>query len=339
MIEVSIPTTTSVNDYLLYNLEIQVTKTMSDTYKVSKRYSDFVEFKKSLETSLNSSIPYTLPSKYTNFYKSSEKIIDERKLGLTDFLSGILNDINLRSHDVVLNFLNLPRTTFVELAEDNLTKRNNFLNSSTEEEIDSSSKWLDNIRDVKSLLQDVRSKMFTNANIIGCKKSLDSSKHRIDHLKSYLSQTQELGHGEINRRKDLLNQLIRDYEELSSLFTGLSLTTINKTPLNTNKNTQRQQDEQFRSTSTRRTLGKPKETHITQTMDNKQLLQQQQLTLSKQDQDLDGLRSIIQRQRQIGTAINEELGIQNDLLNGLRDQVDQSEQKIAVAKRKIGRIL
>ncbi|ODV86576.1 hypothetical protein CANARDRAFT_217971 [[Candida] arabinofermentans NRRL YB-2248] len=307
MIDVSIPTVTALDDYLLYNVEVTISNDNKGTYKVSKRFSDFVEFKKRLEHALQRPIPYGLPSKYSSLYKRTDMITNERKQGLTQFLHGILNDNDIRSHSTVLAFLGLPEM--------------NLLTSSTAVVIDSSAKWMDNLKALKSILQDVRSKMFSNSNIVDCKKSLNACQARIEQLREYLKVQNELGQGELRRRTEMLDSNVRDYDELSSLLIDLSVTPTTRAPLN------------------QRTLGKPKETEFTKSLDNPALLQQQQLQMAQQDQDLEGLRGIIQRQKQIGTAINEELGIQNDLLKGLRNQVDSSEDKMNNARRKINKIL
>ncbi|GMF99554.1 unnamed protein product [[Candida] boidinii] len=74
-------------------------------------------------------------------------------------------------------------------------------------------------------------------------------------------------------------------------------------------------------------------------MDNSELHQYQQQTMQSQDEDLIVLRKIIERQRQIGHAINEELNIQNEILDGFNSQVDESSRKITYAKKKISKIV
>lgn len=45
------------------------------------------------------------------------------------------------------------------------------------------------------------------------------------------------------------------------------------------------------------------------------------------------------RQKQIGVAVNEELSIQNELLDNLNQEVDQSTAKMRVAKNRVNKIL
>ncbi|GME82971.1 unnamed protein product [Ambrosiozyma monospora] len=262
----------------------------------------------------------------------------------------ILQDEKLRTNRIVLTFLNMPASVFAEIDSEKIKARNNNLlqqtaGGSKDIVIDSAQKWLDVVRDTKSLLQDVRSKLFSNLNLIDCKKKLNAAKSRLDALSSYLVTSKEsIGAGELKRRRDLLTNLNNDYNDLNSLTVGLKLNTSTNGHNNdrTATDTRSSRKELFLSGSAsegRRVLGKPKETSFTRQFDNKQLMhQQQQVLMKRQDQDLESLRGVIQRQRAIGTAINEELAIQNDMLGGLNDQIDQSQVKMNHAKQKINRL-
>ncbi|ESW98693.1 hypothetical protein HPODL_04306 [Ogataea parapolymorpha DL-1] len=303
MVEVRIPSTMVLNDYHLYNIEIQFESGVQ-VHKLSKRFSDFVEFKKELEDSLHKTIPYSLPSKFTALYQSRATTIEQRRVGLAEFLNGLLNDEQLRTHKLVGEFLYLPENTFTQ-----------------EKEVPrlSQIEWLEVSKEVKSLLQSVRSKLFAKqANLFECKRILDTCEARIDQLNKYV-HNDELGAGEVRRRKALVDQQRHECNELRVLSRGVATATEKPT--------------------FKRSLGKAKETEATKPLDNEQLYQQQQLLMNKQDTELDQLRSILNRQKQIGLTINEELSVQNELLQGLENQVDSSQQKMNSAKKKIGRIL
>jgi hypothetical protein len=71
---------------------------------------------------------------------------------------------------------------------------------------------------------------------------------------------------------------------------------------------------------TGRVLGK--ETERTRELDNEGVLQLQRQMMQSQDDNVDELRKIIIRQRELGTQINEELEVQNDLLRLADEEAD-----------------
>ncbi|KAG7848911.1 hypothetical protein KL941_001729 [Ogataea angusta] len=198
-----------LNDYHLYNIEIQFRPGVH-VHKLSKRFSDFVEFKKELEDSLHKTIPYSLPSKFTALYQSSASTIEQRRVGLAEFLNGLLNDEQLRTHKLVGEFLYLPENTFTQ---------------EKEEQILSQIEWLEVSKEVKALLQSVRSKLFAKqANVLECKRILDTCEAKIDQLNRYV-HNDELGAGEIKRRKAIVDQQRHECNELRVLSRGVATAT------------------------------------------------------------------------------------------------------------------
>lgn len=339
-IKVSIPTVTQVGSYSLYDLEIeiQLNKFKVERFRISKRYSDFVTLRKYLESQHATQLP-DLPSKYASLYKRNETLLNERKVGLMNFATSLLNDRQLRAESEVLYFFNIPKSTIVELNMLNADK------SRTEEKsiglsiskIDSAQQWMEVYRTIKSLLQDSRTKMFNKGNVVEIRRNLKTAETNADLLKSYLTTTQELGSGEIRRRKELLLSVTKEITELNDMLRTMKLTDLaEKAPYSSvNAN------DLFKThnSSGRRTLGRIKESAQTKKLDNQGLLQVQQNEMQDQDQSLSALRDMIIRQKQIGIAVNEEIGIQNELLDSLNQEVDQSTNKLKVAKGKINKIL
>ena len=81
-----------------------------------------------------------------------------------------------------------------------------------------------------------------------------------------------------------------------------------------------------------------KETNETRERDNAGLVQLQKQKMADQDLDVDELTKIIQRQKELGVQINEELEVQSEMLRRTDEDVDRVQGKINVAKRRIGKI-
>lgn len=345
-IKVSIPTVTEVGSYSLYDLEIAVKLNQFKIvrYRVSKRYSDFLQLKNELEEK-NLELP-DLPSKYSSFYKRNETLINERKTGLKEFSNIILNNPILRAEPIILNFFGIPKSTIIEVnmlnGESTHTKSAKITSVVN---IESAQQWMEVYKNVKSLLQDSRAKMFSKGNIIEIRKNLKILESDIELLKKYLNDTQEIGMGEIRRRKDLLDSLIKELTDLNTTLYSMNFNTSPssssrpQSSVSLNSNSSNGTNELFKTTGSRRTFGKVKETHETKKLDNLGLFQMQKQEMKNQDQNIDALKEIIMRQKQIGVAVNEELSIQNELLDNLNQEVDQSTAKMRVAKNRVNKIL
>jgi regulator of vacuolar morphogenesis len=342
-INVSIPSTTTVGTYILYDLEIILVfnKFRSERYRISKRFSDFIELRKQLINLKFINLP-ELPSKYSSFYKNNEILINERKMGLNNFIQVLLDNSELRIIENVLAFFNIPKSIMIEFNILNTTSNESEKNEIIEtkknvNKIDSAQQWMDIYKLIKSLMQDSRTKMFNSGNVIEIRKNLKNCEDKLYLLKVYLSNTKELGIGEIRRRKDLLNSLNKELTELNNMLQNMKF----NEPINEKNNDKELLFNTYgkNTGSGRRTFGKAKETEETKSHDSKGLLQMQEQKMQLQNEDLDVLKDMIVRQKQLGIAVNEELTIQNELLKGLNQQVDQSTNKLNVAKSKVNKFL
>ncbi|KAB8343076.1 hypothetical protein FH972_022670 [Carpinus fangiana] len=89
----------------------------------------------------------------------------------------------------------------------------------------------------------------------------------------------------------------------------------------------------------RRVLGGPlKETDRTRELDNEGVLQLQKQIMQEQDLDVGDLTKVVQRMKEMGVQINNELELQNEMLGLLDQDVDRVEGKIGVAKKRLGKI-
>ncbi|TPX37495.1 hypothetical protein SmJEL517_g00728 [Synchytrium microbalum] len=89
------------------------------------------------------------------------------------------------------------------------------------------------------------------------------------------------------------------------------------------------------SPKTSRRFGAAQETDVTRPLSNEGVLQLQQQIMATQDGEVDALLSIVRRQKQIGSAISEELDNQNQLLT----EVDQGVDRTRIGVKKIGKQL
>ncbi|KAJ1920353.1 hypothetical protein H4219_001328 [Mycoemilia scoparia] len=82
----------------------------------------------------------------------------------------------------------------------------------------------------------------------------------------------------------------------------------------------------------------PQETDMTRTMDNQEVLQLQTTMMDTQDKHVASLSHTLQRQREIGLSIGQELEMHNQLLDELSEDIDRTGNKLNAAKRQINRI-
>lgn len=97
------------------------------------------------------------------------------------------------------------------------------------------------------------------------------------------------------------------------------------------------------TTSFTRTLGAKsnepiRESDVTRSLDDRGLMSSQQTQMDAQDRHLEGLAAVLRRQKAMGLAINQELSEQTELLDELDGQVDQTQDKMRQADRKMDKL-
>lgn len=85
-----------------------------------------------------------------------------------------------------------------------------------------------------------------------------------------------------------------------------------------------------------RVLGK--ETNRTRALDNRGVVQLQQQMMQEQDEDVMVLARAVAKQKELSIAINQELAEQQEMLNGLDEDVDRVQGKLDVAGKRIKKI-
>lgn len=164
-----------------------------------------------------------------------------------------------------------------------------------------------------------------------------------------------LGEGELRRRKDLLVNARKEKDGLEDLLNAMAA----KGRIDNAVASIEDKEALVGGASNRkparsgRVLGK--ETERTRELDNQGLLQLQRQTMDDQDQDLEELRKIVARQKELGIAINGELQVQNDLLRLADEDADRYvwllvnireqmltfyrlQRKVDIGKKRLGKI-
>jgi len=82
----------------------------------------------------------------------------------------------------------------------------------------------------------------------------------------------------------------------------------------------------------------PQETAETRPLDDTGLVQMQDTQMNDQDQQLRFLSTILKRQQHLGTAISTEIAEQNDLLDGLNNDVDRVTSNLGSARKLMNKV-
>lgn len=135
-----------------------------------------------------------------------------------------------------------------------------------------------------------------------------------------------LGDGEMRRRKDLVGAAKKEKDGLQNLLQNMTLKSASTNTAN--HYPERHSEGLFggagaSSPLTSRNGGRVvgEETEETRELDNEGVLSLQKEYMEEQDISVEELRKIIARQKELGIAINSELGLQNEMLGMVDDDV------------------
>lgn len=299
---------------------------------VMKRYSDFDQLVSNLSKDLGISVndfPLELPPKKLISFRSGN-LVNERKVGLTKFLNGLIRDTEFQNHPFVHEFLGLPIN--FKLSNSSVSASANGGGHierfpSDFKSIDGNS-WLQYTRQLKCSMLDSQQKpeLLSSTEKIRAKENINNvirpNLSKLENSLAYLFQLKQIDPLEKKKRQLMLSEISQELESLYSI-------------LQSNARAKRDLFEY----SSRRVIGKQaEETNETLPLNNNELLQKQQQIHKQQDQEVEQLRKIIQRQRQIGEVINNEVTEQNEILDQLNEDVEKSSNKLKNARSRIRRI-
>ncbi|ETN36281.1 uncharacterized protein HMPREF1541_08558 [Cyphellophora europaea CBS 101466] len=364
-VEISIPNASTRSEpklHTIYNITLRLPLR---SYNVQKRYSDFVDLHSSLASVTGQSPPATLPAKsWFSRTVNNPELTEQRRQGLETYLQTINTtpDTRWRNTSVWRAFLNLP-SSFASANSSKADTLHSFVAGPTSGNapITDPVLWLDCHRDLKTHLHDARLHLTTRDQAstpqkqheagAAAKSSLVKAGSMIGVLDEGLTgiqkSSQKLGEGELRRRKDLMASARKDKDSLESLLSAMTQkskldSAVAAIPDKANllsstaASTTGSSGGGNKPKSGGRVLGK--ETAETRELDNQGVLQLQKQRMAEQDLDVEELRKIVQRQRELGTQIHDELEVQNDLLRMVDEDVDRVKGKIDVAKKRVGKI-
>lgn len=142
---------------------------------------------------------------------------------------------------------------------------------------------------------------------------------------------------ELERRRALLQTIRSDLEELEemtrTLTNGNNSNSMNRTILfGSSPNS-------ASISSSRRKFGNPSETEKTRMLDSEDLLQLQEQEMKIQDQMVEKIGKVIERQKEISLVMSRELDEQNAVLEQTEEKVVNVEASLKIADKKAKRFL
>lgn len=362
-VEIAIPTTSlspTSPQHTVYHITLRLPLR---SFTVAKRYSDFSSFHATLINQTNAEPPVPLPGKswFSNTV-SNERFREERRIGLEDYLRAINEspDGRWRTSPAWRAFLNLPTAAATSSAgTGNTSTRLHAVitdpGNSSNGPITDPTLWLDYFRDMKSHLHDARLALSRRDQETTPQKQHESSaqaKSSLVRATSMISTlddgllnlsgrgtrsaktdspaTPSLGEGELRRRKDLLINARKEKDGLEDLLHAMAAKSkIDHAVASIqDKDALMKVGNSLGGSGGRRTPAKSgrvlgKETERTRELDNEGVLQLQKQLMKDQDTSVEELMKVIIRQRELGTAIHDELEVQNELLKLADEDTDR----------------
>ncbi|KAI0735227.1 syntaxin [Earliella scabrosa] len=342
--------------HIVFRIEIQASVR---SWQMWRRYSEFADLHLELTKSTGSPPPAPLPPKNSlKMFRSSSNpaLLEERRAGLEKYLRAILSakDEIWRESFAFRDFLGVP----VGKQDPGGSGSAQFTASS----------WLDEHQDVQARVRDVRADinrrdaLADSGDVSGshqtnvqAKKKLAGVLSRVGALESGLQGLGLAGmsEGELQRRTDMVARLRDDCEKLAKIVTVARMTSRGiGTAAERNPAPAADREALLGGSSgngmpggfnrpVARVFGqaaKPRETEQTRPLDDHGLVQLQQTQIDQQDAQLAQLSTILQRQKQLGLAINQEIREQNEELDALTSDVDRVGGKLTSAKRQLNRL-
>ena len=353
----------SPKPHTVYEIHIQAS---IRSWSMWRRYSEFVDLNDELIKSTGASPPAPLPPKHTWTLRSSfhnAPIIEERKNGLETYLRTIIasKDSQWRDHYAFRQFLGIPvgKKAPPTGAASGLDKDT----GETKARRFTPATWIEEHTDLHTLVRDIRASLnkrdslwdagdmraSSSANV-SAKRQLADLVERIGVLAKALETLGEAGmsQGEMQRRTDMVARLQDDCEKLgkivaaarqnvrprpASAFVESNVNPADRAALLSSGSG----SPPDRTRPVTRIFGAPqpqyRETAETRPLDDHGLLQLQKQKVEQQDQQLNDLSAILQRQFHIGHAIHTEIEEQNKILDEFNSDVDRVQGKIGTAKK------
>lgn len=323
------------------------------TLTVSRRYSEFLVLHSQLVSITGMAPPLPPPPKaYFTRTISNPTLTENRRLALESYMHAILLSADPRWRDSPpwRTFLNLPaHSSGSNSAASSITNLawgggGGGGGIGVPGPITDPAQWLDSHRHAKTLLHDARMQLAKRDQAAstadqheasaGAKRCLIKASTVIAALDAGLKtswnkedSTSSLLDGEIRRRKDLLSAARKERDGLESLANSLAAAAKRHAPPASSSSSSAapgQRTALFAAKPRGRVLGAPlPETERTRELDNAGVLQLNDEFMREQDKVVAGLLGNVTRMREIGTAIGEEIDVQNRMLGALDADVEK----------------
>lgn len=340
------------------------------SWQMWRRYSEFTDLHTELTKSVGAPPPSPLPPKHAFAMLRSPKneaLLEERRAGLEAYLRAIISAKDSQWLDTYAfrDFLGIP------IGKHHAPAGDLAIIGDPSPQFTSST-WLDEHMDLQARVRDIRADVnrrdaFSERGDVGgahttnvqAKKKLAGVLTRVGVLVAGLDalvKQSGMSEGELQRRTDMVARLQDDCEKLAKMLTvsASRLTSLSSPSASAARNATAGSDRAallaggggggepaVSSKPIARVFGAPpppKETEETRPLDDHGLFQLQQTKMDQQDAQLGQLTAILQRQKQLGNAINNELAQHIELLDGLSNDMDRVGGKLTAAKKQLNRL-
>ncbi|THH34162.1 hypothetical protein EUX98_g44 [Antrodiella citrinella] len=342
--------------HTVFRIEIQASVRK---WQMWRRYSEFADLHTELSKSTGMAPPAQLPPKnamtmtMSRWRAASADLLEERRAGLELYLRAILSAKEgvWRDSFAFRDFLGVP-----------VGKQQAGMDGSGSVQFTSSS-WLDEHNDLQTRIRDIRADinkrdaLGDRGDVSGSHQANVQAKKKLAGVLTSVGVLEEglqslglsgMSEGELQRRRDMAARLRDDCEKLAKMVTVARLTSrglggsgernpasdFDRAALlgnNTTVGFTRPSGRVFG-------VPQPKETEQTRPLDETGLVQLQQTQTEQQDALVAQLSSVLQRQKHLGLAINEEIQDQNRLLDDLTNEVDRVGGKLTSAKKQMNKL-
>jgi len=359
--------------HIVFRIDIQA---HVRSWQMWRRYSEFVDLHTELTKSVGAPPPSSLPPKHALAMLRSPKnqaLLEERRAGLEAYLRAIVSAKDSRWLDTFAfrDFLGVPmgkQQVGGSGPRGGGTTNDDGGGGGGRPEFTSSS-WLDEHMDVQALVRDIRADVnrrdgFSDRGDVGqahatnvqAKKKLAGALARVGSLVGGLDALalRGMSEGELQRRTDLVARLQDDCEKLAKMLTVARHTSralggggggSPAPPAGSSDRAALLGSSGGPAAVSAKPIARvfgvpqpPKETEVTRPLDDHGLLQLQQVKMDQQDAQVTQLATILQRQKQLGMAINNELAQHIELLDGLSNDMDRVGGKLTAAKKQLNRL-
>ncbi|KAJ3155937.1 hypothetical protein HDU89_005500 [Geranomyces variabilis] len=335
------------------------------SWTVHKRYSDFDALHKDLTAEMGGIAPAVqLPPKHFSVFGGTTLTdpvkIEERRRGLEAYLRGILyaGDTRWRRSKAWTAFLGISETV---AGQDSAGAAASVSGAgSASGPVFTPAAWMTEYQALKALTRDLRAHVTTRdrcsaaGDVQGAQSAAVAGKQGLRALEGRLallekglvaSDKQVVAKGELMRRQDLFGALVGEVEGVAKALSS-SMMSAGRT-LNAHAASVTPQQANERAAL----LGNPSPTPSRRfgtgggiqanlsSMEPQSLLEQQKLMMATQDDALTTLSSIIRRQKEIGTAIGQELDLHNGLLEEVDHEVDRVGARLGNTGKRLDKVL